>query len=116
MWRGVAARAVPARVANAWTGGARAGLQFLSHFCPTYSPNEPTVPASAKTQIYSGPRLRTGTHSTASAARPVARARADDGLKNENFCRDPKFIINRAGETPAVEALTMAIINPKSVY
>ena len=32
----------------------------------------------------------------------------------ENFCRDPKFIINLAGETPAVEALTMA--NTISVY
>ena len=37
------------------------------------------------------------------APRPVAQP---DGLNNENFCRDPEFIINLAGETPAVDALT----------
>ena len=48
----------------------------------------------------------TGTDGTG----PVARA---VGLKNKNFCRDPKLIINLAGETPAVEALTM--VNTLSV-
>jgi len=43
----------------------------------------------------------------------LTRCIGRDGPKNENFCRDPKFLVNLAGETPAATA--RIIVNMLSV-
>ena len=44
---------------------------------------------------------------------PGYRMQHIDGPKNKSFCRDPKFIVNLAGETPAATA--RIIVNMLSV-